>query len=237
MNWTLVTGGAKRVGAAICRTLAQEGYDILVHYNTSEDEANQVVNFCRDCGVRAEKIQGDFTTLESTQQFVHTVLEDYSSIKNLINNVGNYLVASALKTPVDEWYTLFQTNLHTPFVLIKALIPSIQISKGSIINIGVPGLDAGRADTYCSVYTTTKLGLLMLTRSLAKELASSGVRVNMVSPGQLDISMDAPRDPSQLPMKRVGTTEEVARVVAFLLDERNSYITGQNIEVAGALRL
>ena len=94
-----------------------------------------------------------------------------------------------------------------------------------------------RADVNATAYTITKLGLWMLTRSLAKELAPSQVRVNMVSPGYLDISVDLPEDVSKLPMGRSGTTKEVANIIALLLDKQSSYITGQNIEVAGAVRL
>lgn len=235
MAWTLVTGGAKRLGAEICQTLAQHGHNIVVHYNTSRQDALDIVKICHQYGVDADCMQGDFSTPDGTQQFAQNFLNRFSSAENLINNAGMYFTSSALNTPTNTWTQLFQINLHAPATLIQALIPGIKQLQGNIINIGVSGNYAIRADTYFTAYRMTKMSLLMLTKSLAKELVSSHVQVNMVSPGQLENSIDKP-DPSLLPMQRLGTTKEVARVVAFLL-EKDQYITGQNIEVAGGLGL
>lgn len=236
MAWTLVTGGAKRLGAEICRTLAKQGHNIIVHYHTCHHEALDVVASCQKMGVKADCIQGDFSSPESTLHFTQNFINRFTSAENLINNAGNYLIKSALNTPENAWHGLFQVNLHAPMALIQALTPGIKQAQGNIINIGVSGINAMRANQYATAYSMTKMCLLMLTKSLAKELASSNVRVNMVSPGQLDISVDKPTDPTSLPMQRLGTPEEVALVIAFLL-EKGQYITGQNIEVAGGLGL
>lgn len=233
MSWTLITGGAKKLGAEICRTLASCGYPILVHYNNSYKEALSVAESCRSFGVRAEIIKGDFSSIEGVEAFVQQLLNEFKPVTALINNVGNYLIASSMKTTPAEWRGLFQTNLYAPFAIIHALSEQIIQSRGSIINIGVAGLSASKADTYSTAYTLTKAALLGLTKSLAKELAPSLVRVNMVSPGILEESLDH----AAIPMHRSATFHEVARVVAFLLDKENSYITGQNIEVAGGIRL
>lgn len=237
MHWTLITGGAKGLGAGLCVELARKGMPILVHYNSSHFEALQVVEICRSHSVSAECIQGDFSTVESVEIFIQRCHDKYPSIKNLINNVGNYVIKSAANTSSQEWNALFQTNLHAPFALCRALLPSIIQNQGSIINIGVVGAGNVTADTSSTAYRITKMGLYMLTKSLAKELASHGVRVNMVSPGHLENSVDLPADLKLLPMQRPASIGEVARVVAFLLDEDARYITGQNIEVAGGVRL
>lgn len=237
MAWTLVTGGAKHLGAELCRTLAASGYDIVVHYNKSRNQAEEIADFCRKQGVNAATIQGDFSSKEKTLAFIGTYLQNFPDTKNLINNMGNYLVKSSLKTFLDEWYDLFQTNLHAPFTLIQALIPSIKQNQGSIVNIGVAGIDNVRADTYSTAYRCTKLSLLMLTKSLAKELASSKVRVNMVSPGYLESSVDLPPDLKKLPMGSPIKFSEVATSVVFLLSPQCGQITGQNIEVAGGVQL
>lgn len=237
MKWTLVTGGAKRLGAEICRTLAGQGHHLVIHYNKSKQEAIEVADACKEMGVHAEYLHGDFSTGDSTQAFLNAYLAKFESTENLINNVGNYRIDSALNTPAEDWYSLFQTNLHAPFKLIQGLSPSLAINKGSIINLGVAGIEAVRADTYHTVYGLTKLSLWMLTKSLAKELAPSLVRVNMVSPGYLDNSSDLMNNGSSLPMKRACTLREVADVIAFLLKQDNNYITGQNIEVSGGVRL
>lgn len=237
MAWTLVTGGAKRLGAEICTVLAEEKHNILVHYLSSAHEAKEVVKACREMGVEAELIKGDFSTKEKTEAFIKEVLTHHPDIENLINNVGNFVVGSALKITPKVWYDLFQTNFHTPIALIQGLMPSIRKCHGSVINIGTAGMGSMRADIKYAPYTSTKAALLWLTKSLARELAPDGVRVNMVSPGQLDISVELSIDVSSIPMRRAGTCKEAAQIVAFLLRRENNYITGQNIEVAGGLSL
>lgn len=231
--WTLVTGGAKRLGAALCLALAEKGHAIVVHYHQSQKEALQVVAACQALGVKACAIQGDFSSTASVQDFVQRYLQQFPDTKNLINNVGNYLIRSALQTSFEEWMLLFQVNLHTPFMLTQALAPSLIQQQGNIIHIGVSGLKPHAAHIYSTAYTLTKEGLWGLTLATARELAPQKVRVNMVSPGQLDISVDC----HPIPMQRPGSCWEVCRVVSFLLDSESQYITGQNIEVAGGLGL
>jgi NAD(P)-dependent dehydrogenase (short-subunit alcohol dehydrogenase family) len=237
MAWTLVTGGGKRLGAKICYRLAKEGHNILVHYRSSQAGAHEVVEVCRGLGAQAEPVKGDFSSGAATEAFIQTLTSSYPDIRHLINNVGNFYICSGLATPPEKWKELFQTNFHAPLMLIQALIPSIKKHRGRIVNIGAAGAGILKADTKFTAYTQTKTALLLLTKSLARELASSRVAVNMVSPGELEISKSLPKDLAELPMKRPGTVEEVVRVVAFLLDEKSDYITGQNIEVAGGLGL
>jgi len=231
--WTLVTGGAKRLGAALCLSLAEKGRSVVVHYNHSCDAALEVVAQCQAKGVRAEAIQGDFSNIENVKEFSDRFLQKFPETEILINNVGEYLIRSALKTSIEEWTNLFQTNLHTPFLLTQSLAPSLLKNKGQVINIGVNGLHRFKAKSYATAYMLTKQGLWGLTLALAHEWAPHGVRVNMVSPGELDISVDH----QSLPMQRPATCGEVCRVVNFLLDPESGYITGQNIEVAGGLGL
>lgn len=235
--WTLVTGGAKHLGAALCIDLAKRGHSIALHYNTSEDEAKKTAAECRQYGVNAEVIQGDFSSVAGVDAFIRDYLKCFPETAHLINNVGNYAIGNFEKTSLDTWLDLFQCNLFAPIALIKALTPSLIKARGTITNIGVVGLNSIPATTYAPAYTATKLSLFMLTKSLAKELAGSGVRVNMVSPGYLETAVDLPADLSTLPEGRPGTAEEVANAVAFLINPENSYITGQNLEVAGGLRL
>jgi NAD(P)-dependent dehydrogenase (short-subunit alcohol dehydrogenase family) len=236
MAWTLITGGAKGLGAQLCYTLAELKIPVVIHYNTSSAEAFKAVEKCRALGGEAAAIQGDFSNPDSTLEFVHRYQKQFADTKNLINNVGNYLIKSALQTETSDWISLFQTNLHTPFILTKHLIPSLIHFKGHIINIGISGLETRQARTYSTAYTLAKECLLSLTRALAYELAPKGVKVNMISPGYLDISVKQP-EPNQLPMQRTASCREVGRVLAFLLDPASAYLTGQNIEVAGGVGL
>jgi len=236
-SWTLVTGGSKRLGAEICKTLASNGYNILVHYNKSQKEALEIVHECKKLGVSADCISGDFASMPTLEDFIVRLTQSFPDISCLVNNVGNYIVGSVLATTPQQWNELFQVNLHAPYALIHSLIGSIKKNQGAIINIGIAGINHIPADLYSTAYTNTKLSLWMLTKSLAKDLASDRVTVNMVSPGYLDNAIDLPLDLTLLPMKRAATTNEVARVVAFLVDKENDYITGQNIEVSGGVRL
>lgn len=234
MEWTLVTGGAKRLGAEICTTLASKGYSILVHYYESSQEAKQIVKQCRAYGVEAEAIYGDFSSIASLETFIQHCSQQFPSIQHLINNVGTYLTKKITDTSLDEWLTLFQTNLHTPFALSQAFLSSLRQHHGSILNIGVAGLIQQRADINHAAYKIAKTALWMLTKTMARTLAPEHVRVNMVSPGYLENSVDLP-DNQLIPMGRPAALQELVRVIAFLLDKDSSYITGQNIEVGGGV--
>lgn len=237
MGWTLVTGGAKRLGAVICLKLARAGHNVIVHYNTSAKEALEVVEECKTHGVEAEAVQGDLSSSEGVEALAKVIVSRFPKLTNLINNVGNYLIKPTLETSIVELVELYQTNFFAPFVLIQKLTPLIKKHRGAVINLGVTGLENRKADCTSVAYTLTKSSLLLLTKSLAKDLAPFDVRVNMVSPGYIENAVDLPEDLSTLPMGRAATCEEVARVILFLLDKDSEYITGQNIEVAGGIRL
>lgn len=229
--WALVAGGAKHLGANLCLSLAEKGYSVAIHYNTSKQEALALSLQCKKIGVDSLCIQGDFSSVETTNDFCARYSAKELETTLFIYNVGNYLTKSALHTSTVEWTSLFQTNLHAPFILSSSLSASLIKNKGQILYIGTPGLNRHRANTYATAYTLTKQGLLSLTLSLAKELAPHKVRVNMVSPGVLTLSQDSP----PIPMQRRATCGEVCRVALFLIDPASEYITGQNIEVAGGL--
>jgi NAD(P)-dependent dehydrogenase (short-subunit alcohol dehydrogenase family) len=237
----LVTGGGKGLGAEICSHLARAGHNVVIHYRTSEQEAKRVAEQCHSYGVFAETIQGDFATQDSLESFIDRYLTLFPKTKGIINNVGDYLIAPSVGTTSLQWLSLFQTNFFSPVFLTQALLPSLKALKGSVVNLGVSGLRASRAFTKTTAYATTKAALLFYTISLAKELAEEGVKVNMVSPGFLDHSIEDKnalfKDPSELPFKRPATLFEVAYLVASFFDPHNSYITGQNIEVAGGIGL
>lgn len=237
MRWTLVTGAAKGLGSAICLELAKNKYPVVIHYRTHEKQALDLQEQCIHLGAKAEVIQGDFSSTKSTERFIDAYTSRFFSTAHLINNVGNYLTDPILEASIEKWQDLYQTNLFSQIQIIQALKPIITSFSGTITNIGVAGIQGVPADLYAPVYTSCKLALWMVTKSLAKELVASGVRVNMVSPGYLENAIDLPKDLTKLPQKRAVRLEEAASVVAFLLDEKNSSITGQNIEVAGGIRI
>jgi NAD(P)-dependent dehydrogenase (short-subunit alcohol dehydrogenase family) len=209
----------------------------LVHFSVQDFKTEFVVEECRKKGVDAEAIQGDFSSKEGIAGLIRQIEKQSFQVENLINNVGNFFTFSSLDTPVELWRDLFETNLHAPFTLIQALISSIKLHQGSIINIGTAGAMDFRADIKYTAYTITKKSLYLLTKSLARELAKDHVRVNMVSPGELDNSISLSQGASSLPMQRPASLLEVVRTILFLLNKDSAYITGQNIEVAGGYAL
>lgn len=233
----LVTGGARRLGAELCEMLARKGYSVVVHYRSSEREAMEVADKCRETGAEADVIFGDFSDIRGLEKFAESYADRFSSMNVLINNVGDYILGSTLNTSWDEWTRLFHLNLHAPFFLIRRFSPYLIASEGQIVNVGVSGLLRHSGNVYSTAYTLSKEALWGLTRACALELAADRVRVNMVSPGMLDISEDIAEPGLRIPMGRPGTCAEVAEAVAFLLDRKNAYITGQNIEIAGGLGL
>lgn len=237
MNWTLVTGGAKGVGAAICNSLAARGINLLIHYHHSHEEAHKLAESCREYGSKVEIIQGDFSELPHAEAFAQQCLERYPNIQNLVNNVGLYLTGTPLELDLPHWEQLFLSNLFVPIHFCRSFSPSILKFKGSVLNLGIAGLQTRGAEAYSTAYSSAKLSLLHFTRALAKEFAPHGARANMLSPGYLENSIDLPNDIEKIPAKRVGRLSEVGNAAAFLLAEENSYITGQNLEIAGGQRL
>lgn len=225
--WSLVTGGAKGLGASLVLALAARGHNVVIHYRTSKKEALEIKRQCEELSVRAEILEGDFETAASTEKFIAAYLERFHKTHTLIHNVGNFLSKPLLQTEPFQFQELLQNNVIAPFHLTKAFLPTL---KGAIIHLGVAGLS--KTSRTASAYHIAKTTLLALTKTLALECAPLGLPVNMVSPGYIE---DSAVVPSQFPMGRPAHKEEIVRAILFLLD--NPYITGQNLEVSGGALL
>ncbi|PIS00507.1 MAG: hypothetical protein COT84_07240 [Chlamydiae bacterium CG10_big_fil_rev_8_21_14_0_10_35_9] len=232
-SWILITGASKNLGAYLAKKLAQGNHPVLVHYNKSKKSAFSLVDKLVKEKKKAKAVFGDFSSKQGIEQFVEKIQDE--SIKSIIHNVGNYLGKSFLETMESDFDQLLQTNMKAPFIITQALLPSLKQNKGSLIFLGVAGLEKLRAETTASMYTMTKQMLRFYMKTLAKELAHFHIRSNMISPGYLEHSVVQPK--GELPMERSGTYEDIYKVVQFLLNPSNNYITGQDIEVAGAVRL
>lgn len=233
MGWTLITGASGGLGREIALQLAKVGSSLYIHYNKNSGEAQKVAEACRQRGAEAKAVQGDFSSDESLRLF----LEEIDDISHLVNNVGHFMARPGTETSYFDWKNMYHVNFFAPLSLILGCLDDIVNHRGSIVNIGSVGVGMLRADAKFTAYTASKMSLYFLTKSFAKELAPKGVRVNMVSPGEMENTVYYPRAGGELPMGRKGTLSETAEAVAYFFRPEAGYVTGQNLEVGGGLAL
>lgn len=220
----IVTGASSPLGQSICSFLKNQGYHVIATlHSTSLEETYQ-------------SIKVDLTNKDEVNNFCDQMLLE-KKIDLIVNCFGPLLVKPLLETTSQELMLQYQSLLFTPFMLMQRLYPLLEENKGSIINFGLCGLCHTKASSYYPVYKSAKHSLLYLTKCFAKDLIKKSIRVNMISPGYLEHTIDLPKSLDDLPQKRLVNLQEIISVIEFLLDPKNSSITGQNIEVAGAVGL
>ena len=238
----LVTGGNRGIGKAIALQLAGSGYDVVITYNSGSDEAEQTVKEIQELHVQSEALMIDLSRKDEIPSFITQLKESNPSLFAIVNNAGIYTGNTLSNTTNDDWEKVISLNLSAPFYLARELASSI-VEGGSIVNISsVYGLVT---DPWGYGYQASKAGLIHITQALAKELAPR-VRVNCVAPGYIrtDINKEARENVNfrakvekMTPMGRWGEVEDVARVVEFLINPANSFITGQTFVVDGGISL
>ncbi len=236
----LVTGGSRGIGKACALALAKEGAEVLVNYVKSEDSARAVCDEITKMGGKATAVRFDVSDPESIKAGLEPIMKE-KTISVLVNNSGITKDGLLMRYPVEDWDAVLNTNLRGAFYCAQAVTRGMmKARKGSIINlssiVGIIG-NAGQA-AYCA----SKAGLIGLTKSMAKELASRNIRVNAVAPGFIDTEMtgalnDAQKEEilKQIPLGRVAKPEEIAHAVVFLASSASNYITGQTIVVDGGM--
>lgn len=234
----LVTGAAKRTGRAIARKLAEAGADLVLHYHRSAEQAAQLARELGASGRRVIALGADLSSAQNAERLIEQIDQQLGALDILVNNVGNYPEVAPLAQTADEFAATLATNLIAPYALIRAALPMLRRAPAAdVINLGYVGSGHVLANRHAMGYQISKTGLLVLTRTLAQELGPVGVRVNMVSPGHLDNSVDLPaRIAAHVPLGRAGSPDEVADCILYLLT-RGAYITGANIELAGGYKL
>jgi 3-oxoacyl-[acyl-carrier protein] reductase len=233
----VVTGGARRLGRHLCLSLSARGYDIVIIYRSSDDEARALVDEIAAAGGRARALQVDVASKAAVAAAFAEIARTEGRVDLLVNNVGNYNPQPVTALDPDVWDATLSTNLSGAYYCCYHALAQMP-DGGNIINIGMAGLEGIRANTRGTDYYVSKTGLLVLTRALAAGYAARKIRVNMVSPGQLENSIDLPAPaeiPRWVPLGRPGTLDDIADAVSYLLDA--GYVTGVNIDVAGGYRL
>lgn len=234
----LVTGGSGAIGAAICQRLAADGYAVIVHAHRHPDAAQQVAEKITANNGTAMVSTFDITNGPATAQALQSLLAQ-GPIQVVVNNSGIHADAPMAGMTEDQWKNVIEVSLNGFFhVTQPLLLPMIGTRWGRIVSIssltGVIG-NRGQAN-----YAAAKAGLHGASKSLAIELASRGITVNVVAPGMIESAATrqaytSAQVESMVPMKRVGTPEEVASLVAFLVSEQAGYITGQVIGINGGM--
>jgi 3-oxoacyl-[acyl-carrier protein] reductase len=238
MKRALVTGGSGEIGAAVCAKLATDGCHVLVHAHSGIARAEEIAGKIGAGGGRAEATAFDITDATATGQALGRILER-GPIQILVNNAGIHDDAVMPAMSRDKWSRVIDVSLNGFFNVTQPLLmPMIGTRWGRIVNISSVAAIAGNRGQVN--YAAAKAGLHGATRSLSLELASRGITVNTVAPGVIASAMsDAAFSKDVIerlvPMKRAGTPEEVAELVAFLASDRASYISGQIISVNGGM--
>ena len=238
----LVTGGSRGIGRAVCLELARRGANVAVNYAGNAQAAQEVAAACRTLGVESFAVQADVSDAGAVDAMVKEVLETFGSLHILVNNAGITKDRLTLQMKEEEFDAVVDTNLKGAFLCMKAVYrPMMKQRYGRIINLSsVVGLrgNPGQAN-----YAASKAGLIGMSKSIAKELASRNVTVNLVAPGFIDTDMTAvlPEAAKEallksIPMARLGQSEDVAQAVAFFAGEGAGYITGQVLCVDGGDR-
>ena len=236
MKTALVTGAAKGIGRAIAIRLAEAGYDIALHYNSSRAEALSTCAELEAFGVKAIALQADLRDSSQALELVQLVTRELGGLGVLVNNVGNYLKKPLQTLSVEDWHEMLNSNLNNTFYTCHAALPIMREQKyGRIINLGFAGTQQLQARPTVLPYVIAKTGVILLTKAIAQAEAANGITANVVSPGVIENSVSKPLD--LIPMARLGRLEELAEAVWFLLQPSSSYITGQVLEVAGGFQL
>lgn len=237
----LVTGASRGIGRSIALQLAEEGYNVAVNYAGSKEKAEAVVEEIKAKGVDSFAIQANVADADEVKAMIKEVVSQFGSLDVLVNNAGITRDNLVMRMKEQEWDDVIDTNLKGVFNCIQKATPQmLRQRSGAIINlssvVGAVG-NPGQAN-----YVATKAGVIGLTKSAARELASRGITVNAVAPGFIVSDMtDALSDElkeqmlTQIPLARFGQDTDIANTVAFLASDKAKYITGQTIHVNGGM--
>lgn len=237
----LVTGGSRGIGRAVVTRLAHSGWSVAFTYAGSKEASQQLVSELREKGANCRADQADVRDFERAQQLSEEISSDLGPVGLLVNNAGIKKDQALFGMTLKAWQEVIDTNLGGTFNYCRAVVPSMMKRRsGVIVNVvsvsGIVGLP-GQVN-----YSASKAGVIGLTRSLAREVARFGLRINAVAPGliETDMTRDMPEKAlkrllEQIPARSMGTADQVAQVVEFLAGDGAAYITGQVLPIDGGM--
>ena len=241
MKTVLITGGAKGIGKAIAYEFANCGYNVVINYKTSEQQAIQIKEELTKQGKSVEIYNADLCKKEEVENMIKFVVDKYKTIDILINNAGISQIKPFADIEENDWDNMINNNLKSVYLTTKAVISNMINNKnGSIINISsIWGVVGGSCEVH---YSAAKAGIIGMTKALAKEMALSNISVNAIAPGLIKTDMNKNLKEEEIkdieediPLERAGTPEEIAKTVKWLSETK--YITGQIIRVDGGWQM
>ena len=237
----IVTGASRGIGKAIATRFAQEGAQVAFTYLSSVEKGQALEEELKQFGTKVKGYRSDASDFKSAEDLVAQVVADFGTVDVVVNNAGITRDGLLMRMTEEQWDAVINTNLKSAFNLTKAFLRHFLGNKsGSIINmtsvVGVMG-NAGQAN-----YAASKAGMIGFTKSVAKEVGSRGIRCNAVAPGFIETEMTAELDEQvkkswaeTIPLKRAGSTDDVANACLFLASDLSTYVTGQTLSVCGGM--
>ena len=237
----LITGASRGIGKGIALKFAQQGANIAFTYLSSVEKAQALEKELQAFGIKAKGYRSDAANFKAAEELVNAVITDFGTVDVLVNNAGITRDTLLMRMSEEQWDEVMNANLKSVFNLTKAIQkPMLKQRSGSIINmssvVGVKG-NAGQAN-----YAASKAGIIGFTKSVALELGSRNIRSNAIAPGFIETEMTEVLDPkvvegwrASIPLKRGGTTEDIANATLFLASDMSAYVTGQVLNVCGGM--
>ena len=239
----IITGASRGIGKGIAEVFAKQGATIAFTYASSDEKARAFEAELAAKGVKAKGYKSDAADFNAAQTLVDEVVAEFGTVDILVNNAGITRDTLLMRMSEEQWDDVLRVNLKSVFNLTKAVIkPMLKARSGSIINmssiVGVTG-NAGQAN-----YAASKAGMIGFTKSVAQELGSRNIRCNAIAPGFIETEMTEKLDPkvvegwvNTIPLKRGGTTTDIANTTLYLASDLSSYVTGQTIHVCGGMHM
>lgn len=236
-----VTGATRGIGKQIAITLAENGFDICLNYRKENDELINTKKQIENNNVKCFTVQGDVSNFDDCKKMTEEIIKEFGKIDVLVNNAGITKDTLLMRMSKEDFESVIDVNLVGTFNVTKNVIPSMMKARsGKIINISsVVGITGNAGQTN---YAASKAGIIGFTKSLAKEIGSRNIQVNAVAPGFIETQMtevlnDTVKEEAlkAIPLKRLGSTQDVANLVKFLASDDSAYITGQVINVDGGM--